>query len=159
MPPRPISAGLLLVRARGSALEFFLVHPGGPYFAEKDDGSWGIPKGLLDPGEEPLETARRELAEETGFGVPPGPYVAIGEVRLKSGKRVVAWAVAADVDPEAMVSNTFEMEWPPRSGRKRRYPEVDRGGWFDREAAGRKMSPAQVPFLDRAIAARAQLDL
>lgn len=159
MPPRPVSAGLLLVRARGPDLEYFLVHPGGPFYARKDEGSWGIPKGLVDPGEDPLDTARRELVEETGFPAPPGPYAAIGEVRLKSGKRVIAWAVAADLDPAALVSNPFEIEWPPRSGRRRSFPEVDRGGWFDREAAARKMNPAQVPFLDRAAALRDQLGL
>jgi predicted NUDIX family NTP pyrophosphohydrolase len=156
---RSVSAGLLLVRAREGALEYFLVHPGGPFYAKKDDGFWGIPKGLVDAGEDPFDTARRELVEETGFAVPEGPFVALGEVSQKSGKRVLAWAATADVDAAALVSNTFEMEWPPRSGRRQAFPEVDRGAWLDREAAGRKINPAQVVFLDRAAAARGALGL
>ncbi len=156
---RSVSAGLLLVRARDGVLEYFLVHPGGPFYAKKEEGFWGIPKGLVDPGEDAFDAARRELVEETGFAVPPGPFVALGEVTQKSGKRVLAWAVAADVDAGALVSNTFELEWPPRSERRQSFPEVDRGAWMDREAAGRKINPAQVPLLDRAAAARSALGL
>lgn len=158
MPSGALSAGLLLVRSRGT-LEHFLVHPGGPYFRGRDDGAWSLPKGLVGEGEDPLAAARRELREETGFAPPEGPYVELGEVRLRSGKRVVAWAVAGDVDPARLVSDTFELEWPPRSGRRASFPEVDRGGWFDARSAAKKLSAAQVPFLARAEAARAALGL
>ncbi len=151
------SAGILPVRQVAGALEFFLVHPGGPLFAAKDEGSWSVVKGLLEPGEEPLAAAKRELTEETGFSPPPGPYVDLGEVTQKSGKVVRVWAVAGDFDPVLLVSNEFELVWPPRSGRVRRYPEVDRAGWFDREAAERKILAAQRPFLERGEAARATL--
>lgn len=150
MPLR--SAGLLPVRLVGGRLEFFLVHPGGPFFRKKDDGVWSIVKGLIEGDEAPLDTAQRELTEETGFAPPAGPYLDLGHVVQKGGKRVEAWAVRADFEPSALVSNTFELEWPPRSGRRASFPEVDRAGWFDRVTAERKILPAQQPFLERAAA-------
>ncbi len=149
-----VSAGLLPVREVDGRLEFFLVHPGGPFFASKDDGSWSVAKGLVDPGEDRLAAAKRELSEETGFAPPEGPYVELGTVRQKSGKVVHAWAVAADLDPALLVSNEFELVWPPRSGRLQRFPEVDRAAWLDLEAAARKILEAQRPFLERAARAR-----
>lgn len=156
MPARR-SAGILPVREVGGVLEVFLVHPGGPFFAKKDEGSWSIAKGLVGEGEEPLAAARRELIEETGFEAPPGPYVELGQVRQKGGKLVDAWAVAADFDASAIRSNTFELEWPPRSGRMARFPEVDRAGWFDLERAAQKILAAQRPFLERVASERARL--
>ncbi|HJL18683.1 MAG TPA: NUDIX domain-containing protein [Sandaracinaceae bacterium LLY-WYZ-13_1] len=148
MPKR--SAGILPVRRGPEGLQVLLVHPGGPFFRSKDDGSWSVAKGLLEPGDEDeLAAARRELREETGFEPPGGPYVPLGEVRQKSGKRVVAWAVVADFDPAALESNRFELEWPPRSGRTQSFPEVDRAAWFDPDTARRKVLAAQAPFLDR----------
>jgi predicted NUDIX family NTP pyrophosphohydrolase len=145
MPER--SAGLLLYRLSASGPEFFLVHPGGPFWAKKDEGAWTIPKGLLQ-GEEPaLDAARREFAEETGFAI-EGDFLALGEFRQPSGKRILAWAVEGDADPAALRSNEFTMEWPPRSGRQAAFPEVDRGGWFDAEAARAKLAKGQVPILE-----------
>lgn len=149
----PRSAGILLVRTRDGELEFFLVHPGGPYFRNRDAGAWSIPKGLVESGEDGLATAQRELTEETGIVPPPGPYFDLGEVR-QSKKLVSAHAVAADFDPTRLVSNAFEVEWPPRSGRRVSFPEVDRAGWFRLAAAREKILPAQAPFLDRANALR-----
>jgi predicted NUDIX family NTP pyrophosphohydrolase len=146
-----ISAGLLLYRYAGddSHLEVFLVHPGGPFFARKDLGSWGIPKGELDGTENELAAARREFHEETGFVVPPdAPLLALQPVRLRSGKFVHAWAVHHDVDPDLLVSNTCEIAWPPRSGRTMEIPEVDRGGWFDVPAVRDKIAPAQLPLVE-----------
>jgi predicted NUDIX family NTP pyrophosphohydrolase len=149
--PSKFSAGLLLCRAsRGGSLEFLLVHPGGPYFANKDAGAWTIPKGLIDPGEDPLATAKREFVEETGFAPPSGPFIELGFIDQKAGKRVFAWAAIGDADPTALRSNTFELEWPPRSGLRRAFPEVDRAGWFELEQARTKLLAAQVPLLDRA---------
>lgn len=150
MPER--SAGLLVWRRTDGELEVFLVHPGGPFFARKDEGAWSIPKGLLEDGEDPLGCARRELEEETGQSAPAGPFVELGEVRLKSGKRVLAFAAGGELDPARLASNTFELEWPPRSGQRQRFPEVDRGGWFDVDTARRKLNPGQVPLLDRLLA-------
>jgi predicted NUDIX family NTP pyrophosphohydrolase len=144
------SAGILAVRGSGPALEFFLVHPGGPIWANKDEGAWTIPKGLIDAEEDALACAKRELAEETGFAIPEGSYVSLGAVTQKSGKIVEAWAVRADFDASKLVSNTFTMEWPPRSGKRGEFPEVDRGGWFSYEEACAKINPAQVALLDRA---------
>ena len=142
-----VSAGLLLWRRRAD-LQVFLVHPGGPYFARKDAGSWGIPKGELDGAEDPQAAARREFAEETGFVIPAGaPLTPLRPVRLRSGKQVVAWAVEHDVDPAALVSNTCEIAWPPRSGRRLVIPEVDRGDWFALPAARNKINPGQLPLL------------
>ncbi len=144
------SAGIVLHR-RGAdgAPEVLLVHPGGPFWARRDDGAWSIPKGEHDDGEEPLAAALREFAEELGVAPPAGEARALGEVRQKSGKVVAAWALAGDLDPERIVSNTFELEWPPRSGRRREFPEVDRAGWFGLEQARVKLLAAQHPLLDR----------
>ncbi len=151
--PVALSAGLLLHRTRDGALEVLLAHPGGPFWAKRDEGAWSIPKGELDEGEDPLAGARREFAEELGAAPPDGEPLALGEVRLKSRKRVVAWALEGDFDPAALRSNTFEMEWPPRSGRLQAFPEVDRVAWFDVETARAKLLPAQVPLLEALVAA------
>lgn len=147
-----VSAGMLLYRIREGAPEVLLVHPGGPFWAKKDAGAWTIPKGECDEGEEPLATALRELREETGFRV-DGPIVALGSIRQSGGKQVHAFAAASDVDAAKLVSNTFSLEWPPHSGRKNTYPEVDRAAWFPLEAAALKILPAQAELLDR-LAAR-----
>jgi predicted NUDIX family NTP pyrophosphohydrolase len=144
-----LSAGLLLHRGGPDALEVLLVHPGGPFWARRDAGAWSIPKGEYGDGEDPLAAARREFTEELGLAVPAGEPEALGEVRQKGGKRVTAWALAADLDIEAIASNTFELEWPPRSGRVQQFPEVDRAGWFALAPAREKLLPAQVPLLDR----------
>jgi predicted NUDIX family NTP pyrophosphohydrolase len=145
------SAGILLTRKRGRTLEFFLVHPGGPFWARKDLGAWSIPKGELDADEDPEAAARREFREETSLDLGPIPLTPLGEVVQKSGKRVIAFAGEADVDPAAVVSNTVVVDWPPRSGRKREVPEVDRAGWFDADTARQKINPAQAPLIDRAL--------
>jgi predicted NUDIX family NTP pyrophosphohydrolase len=145
MPRR--SAGILLYRRRGSAVEVLLVHPGGPFWAKKDDGAWSIPKGEYAPGEEPLAAARREFEEETGSRV-EGAAMALGAFRQPSAKIVEAWAVEGDFDPATLKSNTFTLEWPPRSGRMREVPEVDRAGWFAPEAAARKLLKGQRPILE-----------
>ena len=143
-----ISAGLLLHRATERGLEVLLVHPGGPYWARKDLGAWSIPKGEADTGEDLLAVAHRELAEETGFTA-EGPAIPLGEVRQRSGKIVHAWAVRSDADPAALRSNTFELEWPPKSGQRREFPEVDRAEWFGLDEARRRINPAQAELLDR----------
>jgi predicted NUDIX family NTP pyrophosphohydrolase len=143
------SAGLLMYRlAPDGELQVLLAHPGGPYWSRKDEGAWTIPKGECDDTEEPLAAARREFAEETGFVAEP-PFAPLGEIRLKSGKRIAAWACAGECDPAALCSNSFEMEWPPRSGRMQSYPEVDRIGWFGLGEARRRINPAQAALLDR----------
>jgi predicted NUDIX family NTP pyrophosphohydrolase len=141
------SAGILLWRRRTDGFEVLLVHPGGPFHAARDDGAWSIPKGEIDDGEDPLAAARREFAEETGFDPSP-PFAPLPPVRQRAGKRVLAWAAEGDLDPAAIVSNTFELEWPPRSGRMRTYPEVDRAGWFPLDAARTKLLAGQLPLLD-----------
>ena len=146
------SAGILLYRRADAELEVLLVHPGGPFWARRDAGAWSIPKGEVDPGEDERACALRELEEETGGAFPDAPpdaLLALGEVRQKSGKVVAAWALEGDLDAAAIVSNTFELEWPPRSGRTQAFPEVDRAGWFALDAAREKLIPAQAPFLDR----------
>ncbi|MBX5440127.1 MAG: NUDIX domain-containing protein [Solirubrobacteraceae bacterium] len=150
-----ISAGLLLHRERDGALEVLLAHPGGPYWARRDDGAWSIPKGEVEPGEAPYAAARREFAEELGVAPPEGDPLPLGEARQRGGKRVVAWALAGDLDPETVASSTFEMEWPPRSGRRATFPEVDRVAWVDVETARRRLVPGQVPLLDALVAALA----
>jgi predicted NUDIX family NTP pyrophosphohydrolase len=147
MPER--SAGILLYRHGDDGIEVLLVHPGGPFFARKDDGAWGIPKGLHEDGEEPLDAARREFAEEIGSDCPDGEALELGEIRQKSGKRVLAWAVEGDLDADAITSNTFEIEWPPRSGRRQEFPEIDRAAWFPLPIARTKILAAQAEFLAR----------
>jgi predicted NUDIX family NTP pyrophosphohydrolase len=141
------SAGLLMFRRKGGELEVFLVHPGGPFWAGKDAGAWTVPKGEYVEGEEPLDAAKREFAEETGFEA-RGEFIDLGTVRQTSGKIVNAWAFEGDCDPEKLVSNTCEIEWPPRSGRKLEIPEVDRGAWFTMEAARKRILKTQEGFLD-----------
>lgn len=154
MPER--SAGILLYRGTGPALQVLLVHPGGPFFARKDEGAWSIPKGLHEPDEEPLACARREFAEELGSPCPDGPTIELGEIRQRNGKRVIGFAVAGDLDADAITSNTFMLEWPPRSGRTAEFPEVDRAAWFTLDAAREKLLAAQVPLLERLAEALAE---
>jgi predicted NUDIX family NTP pyrophosphohydrolase len=141
------SAGLLLHRSTARGLEVLLVHPGGPFWARKDLGAWSIPKGEVGEGEDLLAVARREFQEETGFAA-GGPAIPLGHVRQAGGKVVHAWAVRGDLDPAALRSNTFEIEWPRGSGRMRTFPEVDRAAWFDLAEARRRIVPAQAAFLD-----------
>lgn len=136
-----------MYRVRDGKLEVLLIHPGGPHFRNKDDGAWSIPKGAVGPGEELLAAARREFQEETGLEA-AGPFTALAAVRQKGGKVVHAWAVAGDCDPAALVSNTFTMEWPPRSGRQVEFPEADRAAFFDVPTAKRKINAAQAAFID-----------
>jgi predicted NUDIX family NTP pyrophosphohydrolase len=144
------SAGVLLYRARGGHYEVFLVHPGGPYWAAKDEGAWSIPKGLVQAGEDELMAARREFTEETGFAAGgAGTERDLGVYRLPSGKRLHVWAIAGDCDVSRLASNLFELEWPPRSGLTQRFPEVDRGGWFAHAQALTKLTRGQHPILER----------
>ena len=146
--PSPVSAGLLLHRRRDGRTEVLLAHMGGPFWARKDEGAWSIPKGGCEPGEDAYAAARREFTEELGTAPPDGPAIDLGEVRLRGGKRVVAWAVEGDLDPATVVSNTFDLEWPPRSGRTQAFPEVDRAQWFDLDTARRKVVRAQAALID-----------
>jgi predicted NUDIX family NTP pyrophosphohydrolase len=139
---------VLFRRARG-ALEVLLVHPGGPFWARRDAGAWSIPKGEYRPGEDPFEAARREFKEELGAAPPDGRALDLEEVRQKGGKVVRAWAIEGDLDPSAIDSNTFTVEWPPRSGTMRSFPEVDRAEWFTLEAAREKINSGQAALLDR----------
>ncbi|MGH2894160.1 MAG: NUDIX domain-containing protein [Solirubrobacteraceae bacterium] len=147
------SAGLLLYRGAAGAREVLLVHPGGPVWARRDDGAWSIPKGEYEDDEEPLTAARREFEEELGSSPPSSPPgqdpIDLGEVRQKSGKLVRAWAIAGDLDADHITSNTFTMEWPPRSGHMAEFPEVDRAQWFGIREARAKLNAAQVALLDR----------
>ena len=142
------SAGLLMFRRPGGALEVLLAHPGGPFWQRKDTGAWTIPKGEFAEPERALDAAQREFVEETGFAVTP-PLLPLGEVIQKSGKRVSAWAFEGGCDPAQLRCNEFELEWPPRSGRTQRHPEIDRVAWFGLAEAKRKLVPAQCDFLDR----------
>jgi predicted NUDIX family NTP pyrophosphohydrolase len=147
------SAGLLMYRfGAAGQLQVLLAHPGGPFWRNKDEGAWTLPKGEYEPPEEPLDAARREFAEETGFDA-PGPSLPLGEVKQKSGKRVAAWAFRGDCDPAALRCNTFEVEWPPRSGKRQSFPEIDRAQWFTLKEARGKILPAQRELLDRLEAA------
>jgi predicted NUDIX family NTP pyrophosphohydrolase len=151
------SAGLVVFREGEGAPQVLLAHMGGPYWARKDAGAWSIPKGELDAGEDPLAGARREYAEELGHPAPDGEPIELGEVRQGSGKRVVAFAVAGDFDPAQLRPGTFELEWPPRSGRRQAFPEVDRVAWFDLATARHKLVRGQLPLLDRLAGARGWL--
>jgi predicted NUDIX family NTP pyrophosphohydrolase len=146
------SAGLLVYHGTAEDVEVFLVHPGGPYWARKDLGAWSIPKGEIGDDEDPQVAARREFEEETGSAV-DGPMIALGEIRQSSGKRVHAWAMHGELDATQIRSNSFEIEWPPRSGRICAFPEVDRAAWFAIDEARRRILPSQSPFLDRLLAA------
>ena len=146
---KPKSAGLLLYRLSDGRPEVLIGHMGGPFWAKKDEGAWSVFKGEYDDAEEPLAAARREFEEETGSPPPDGPVIDLGEVRQASGKRVVAWAVEGDFDPAELKSNTYKVQWPPRSGQWRTFPEVDRAEWFDLETARAKLVRAQAAFIDR----------
>jgi predicted NUDIX family NTP pyrophosphohydrolase len=141
------SAGLIMYRRRENRLEVLLMHPGGPFWAKKDLGAWTIPKGEYEPGEDPLQAAAREFTEETGLK-PQGPFLALTPVRQKGGKIVSAWAFEGDCDPGSLRSNTFIMEWPPRSGKMREFPEVDRAAWCAVDEAREKILPSQIPLLE-----------
>jgi predicted NUDIX family NTP pyrophosphohydrolase len=149
------SAGLVVFRERDGALEVLLAHMGGPYWTRRDAGAWSIPKGELDDGEDPLAGARREYREELGHPPPDGPVVELGEIRQRGGKRVLAFAVEGDFDPSQLRAGTFELEWPPRSGRRQAFPEVDRVAWFDLATARGKLVQGQVALLERLADARA----
>lgn len=142
-----LSAGLLMYRERGGAVEVLLVHPGGPFWVKKELGAWTFPKGECAPGEDLLACARRELEEETGLA-PAGPYIPLTAIKQPGGKVVHAWAFRGDGDPDALRSNTFTMEWPPRSGRRREFPEIDRAAWYRLDEARRRVLPSQARFLD-----------
>jgi predicted NUDIX family NTP pyrophosphohydrolase len=146
------SAGILLYRITGGAPEVLLVHPGGPFWARKDAGVWSIPKGEYDEGEDPRACALREFEEETGTALPPGELIELGGVKQKGGKVVSAWAAEGDLDADSVRSNTFTMEWPPRSGRTAEFPEIDRAAWFGVDAAREKLVAAQAELLDRLLA-------
>lgn len=141
------SAGILLYRFRNKHLEVFLVHPGGPFFLKKDAGAWSIPKGEFLDEEEGLAAAKREFLEETGFNL-HGKFVELAPVKQKSGKIVYAWAIEGDLDEKKIQSNVFEIEWPPKSGKLKKFPEIDKGDWFDIETAKLKMNPAQAELLE-----------
>ncbi|KQR72659.1 NUDIX domain-containing protein [Pedobacter sp. Leaf176] len=145
-----LSAGLLLFRRTNTYPEFLLVHPGGPFFAKKDAGWWTIPKGEILENEQPLDAAIREFEEETGF-TPSGDYVELNPITQKAGKKVFCWAVEFDVDVSDFISNTFEIEWPPRSGNKKSFPEVDKAGWFEYNTAARLINEMQISFLKQVL--------
>jgi predicted NUDIX family NTP pyrophosphohydrolase len=142
------SAGLLVYRHRGTSVEVFLVHPGGPFWMKKDAGAWSIPKGEFEPEEDPLDAARREFTEETGAVIDP-PFAPLGTLRQSGGKTVHAFTAAAEIDTDQILSNTFRMEWPPRSGRFAEFPEVDRAAWFPLETAAEKIHRGQRELLAR----------
>ena len=143
-----ISAGILLYRIRQGAIEVLLVHPGGPFFRSKDDGAWSIPKGESDGDDDLLAVARREFEEETGQ-TPSGPFIALEPIKQKGGKVVHAWACQGDCDPAQIKSNTFSLEWPPKSGRTQEFPEIDRAEFFGLAEAKRKINPAQAALLEQ----------
>jgi predicted NUDIX family NTP pyrophosphohydrolase len=142
------SAGILVYRLGAASLDVLLVHPGGPFWARKDDGAWFIPKGEINPDEVPLAAAYREFREEVGLDPPTGEPLELGTVKNKGGKLIYGWALAGDLDLSGFRSNTFELEWPPRSGKKREFPEVDRAGWFTLAEARVKLLAGQRPLLD-----------
>ncbi|WP_121810443.1 NUDIX domain-containing protein [Mucilaginibacter kameinonensis] len=141
------SAGILLYRKTAQGLQVFLVHPGGPFFKNKDVGSWSVPKGEYLPDEDPLAAAKREFQEETGHEI-FGNFIALSPIKQKGGKTVQAWAIEGNIDPEKIKSNTFEIEWPPRSGRKQAFDEIDRAEWFNIPTAKIKINPAQAAFIN-----------
>jgi predicted NUDIX family NTP pyrophosphohydrolase len=143
-----LSAGIVMYRKRGASLEVFLVHPGGPFWKNKDAGAWSIPKGEYEEGEEPLDAARREFQEETGIEV-LGNFQPLGQIKQSGGKLVTAWAVEGDCSPSEVRSNTFSIEWPPKSGRQQEFPEVDRAEWFTCDEAKTRIVKGQIEFLDR----------
>jgi predicted NUDIX family NTP pyrophosphohydrolase len=147
MTKSKLAAGILMYRVRDAVLEVLLAHPGGPYWVRKDDGAWSIPKGEFEQGEDPLENAIREFEEETGTK-PRGKFIPLTPLKQRSGKIIHAFAVAGDLDPNGITSNLFEMEWPPRSGKKIEVPEVDRVGWFTTEVARKKIIPGQAGFIN-----------
>jgi predicted NUDIX family NTP pyrophosphohydrolase len=151
-PRSSLSAGIIAYRRAPDGLEVLLVHPGGPFWRNRDAGAWSIPKGGVDPGEDHLTAGVREFQEETGT-VLAGDFLPLGEIRQAGGKRVVAFAIEADIDADAITSNTFSMEWPPKSGKLAQFPEVDRAAWFDFATARAKINPAQAMFLERLVAA------
>jgi predicted NUDIX family NTP pyrophosphohydrolase len=142
-----LSAGLMMYRIREGRVELLLVHPGGPFWIKKDAGAWTIPKGEISTDEDELDAARREFFEETGI-LPEGGFNLLGEIVQKSGKVVRAWAFEGDCDPAALTSNTFTMEWPPRSGKQQEFPEIDRAAFFTPEEARKRINPAQVEFIN-----------
>jgi predicted NUDIX family NTP pyrophosphohydrolase len=142
------SAGLLPYRISGEQLAVMVAHMGGPFWASKDEGAWSIVKGEYEEGEDPYAAARREFDEETGSPAPSGTVIELGEVRQSSGKRITAWAVESDFDASHIKSNTFTVEWPPGSGKRQEYPEIDRADWFDAATARHKLVKGQVPFID-----------
>ena len=143
------SAGILLFKGRGAGLRLLLVHPGGPFWAKKDEGAWSIPKGEYDEGEDPLAVARREFEEELGSPAPSGALTELGELVQPSRKRVTAYAIEGDLDPSSLESNLFKMEWPPKSGTMQSFPEVDRAQWFTVEEAREKILSGQRAFIER----------
>ncbi len=143
------SAGLLLFRRRDGTLEVLLVHPGGPFWKRRDEGAWSVPKGEIEPGETPIEVARREFKEELGQPPPDASFTPLGSVRQAGGKVVHVWAAPGELDVERVESGTFSMEWPPRSGRQQEFPEVDKARWFDLQTARRMILGTQSTFLDR----------
>jgi predicted NUDIX family NTP pyrophosphohydrolase len=147
-----LSAGILAYRKGDRGLEVLLIHPGGPFWRKKDSGAWSIPKGEVDAADDPEQAARREFAEELGPSASIGPLQTLGEVRQRGGKRVIAFTGEGDFDPASLASNTFDIEWPPRSGRRQSFPEVDRAEWFDIEFARTKLLSGQVELLDRLVA-------
>jgi predicted NUDIX family NTP pyrophosphohydrolase len=145
------SAGILMYRRKGNAMEFLLVHPGGPFWANKDQGAWSIPKGEYDDGEDALSAAKREFGEELGRPPPARPYLDLGSFKQKSRKVITTFAVEGDFDPLTLTSNWFELEWPPKSGRKATFPEVDRAEWFALAEGRAKIQSGQVHFIDRLV--------
>ena len=148
-----LSAGILMYRGEATSLELLLVHPGGPFWAKKDRGAWSMPKGEYEESEEPLVVAKREFEEELGSAAPAGDYIALGELKQPSRKVITAFAVEGDLDPSTLESNHFAMEWPPKSGKRQSFPEVDRAAWFSLDQAATKIQPGQAPFIDRLLIA------
>jgi predicted NUDIX family NTP pyrophosphohydrolase len=148
---RKLSAGILLFRKRGPTLQLFLVHPGGPFWRNKDAGAWSIPKGEYEDGEDPLDAAKREFLEETGIDA-HGEFLPLGEIKQPSGKVITTWALEGDCEPSAVRSNIFSMEWPPKSGRQQEFPEVDRADWFTVNEAKTRIAKGQIGFIDRVVA-------